>query len=470
MRRRRVLAVALATLAALGAGCTVGPDYTRPEVRLPPKYRADPAPAPDPASVADLRWFQLFQDDALQELVRTALAQNYDLQAAAARILRARAQLGIARADRYPTVDGTGQLVRARTAPSGATPVPPGTDPESGFGQLGLSLSWELDLWGRIRRLTESAVNQLLAAEDVRRGVVVTLVGAVASGYFTLRELDEELAIARRTLETRERGLRITTARRDRGVASGLDVRQAEDLVYTAAAASVRIERLIEQQENQLSLLLAQDPAPIRRGRALTDQPLPPIVPAGVPSALLIRRPDVRAAERNLAAANAQIGAATALLFPQITITGLLGLESRALDQFFSTNGLFWQAAAGAIVPIFNAGRIRSGVDFAEARTQEALVQYESTVRTAVREVSDALIGYRKVREERGQQERLVGARQATRRLSLLRYQGGLDSYLQVLDADSRLFDGELQLAQLQRDELLAVVQLYRALGGGWES
>ncbi len=475
--------LAVVALALLTGGCLMGPDYTRPEIpAVPAEFRAAGTQAPSAASLADVKWFELFQDEALQDLIRTALQQNYDLRVAVARVLQARAQLGITRADLFPQLDGNAAFEALRQAENGRIRLPtttnprtgrvelvPGTTRELNFYQGGVTLSWELDLWGKFRRLTEAARAELLGSEETRRAVTISLVSEVAQAYFELRALDLELQIAQSTRQARERGLRLTTIRRDRGVASALDIRQAENLLYTALATIADLNRQIEQKENQLSLLLAQNPGEIPRGRFLVEQSIPPEIPPGLPSALLDRRPDIRAAEQSLVAANARIGAAKALYFPQISLTGLLGVESRALGDLVRKGAWVWNAGASAAVPIFNAGRISSQVDLAEALRGEALVQYEQTIRTAFREVADALVGYRQTREQYQQQALLVAALRDASRLSLLRYQGGLDSYLQVLDADSRLFDAELRLAQLRRDELIAVVQLYKALGGGWE-
>jgi multidrug efflux system outer membrane protein len=459
----RLLAVGL----SLG-GCLLGPDYRRPEVDAPPQFRADLRPAPDPASVADLAWFELFQDDSLQALVREALAQSYDVRIAAARVLQARAQLGVVRADLFPTVDAIGTVEATKNAQDAFSFPTPST--QRGVGTLELSLSWEIDVWGRLRRLKESARAQYLASEEARRAVLVTLVADVATAYFQLRDLDLELETSRRTVTSRQHGLDLTTRRKEGGVATALDVAQAQNLLYTATTTIARLERQIEQQENLLSLLVARNPAAIPRGQALDAQALPPEVPPGLPSALLARRPDIRQAEQSLVSANAEIGAAKARYFPQIDLTGPLGVQSGSLGTLFTPGNVFYDLAAGATLPLFNAGRIRSLVELSEARKAEAVTAYERAVRTAFREVSDALVGHRKTREERGQQELLVAALREAVRLSQLRYQGGLDSYLQVLDAESRLFDAELRLTQLRRDELLAVVQLYRALGGGWAS
>lgn len=466
---KRLLTVV--TLATLPAGCLMGPDYTRPEIpSTPAAFRAVATGVPSAASLADVKWFELFQDEQLQGLIRTALEQNYDLRIAVARVLQARAQLGIARADLFPQLDGTAAFEALRLPQNGELRLVPGTPQELNFYKSGIVLSWELDFWGKFRRLTEAARAELLGSEETRRAVVISLIGDVAQAYLELRALDLQLDIAHRTQQVRERGLRLTTIRRERGVATMLDVRQAENLLYTAQAAIADFGRQIEQKENQLSLLLARNPGEIPRGRALVEQTFPPEIPPGLPSMLLDRRPDIRAAEQRLVAANARIGAAKALYFPEISLTGLLGVESRALGDLVKKGAWTWNAGAAAAVPIFNAGRISSQVNLAEALRGEAFIQYEQAIRTAFREVSDALVGYRQTREQREQQALLVAALRDASRLSTLRYQGGLDSYLQVLDAASRLFDAELRLATLRRDELVAVVQLYKALGGGWET
>jgi multidrug efflux system outer membrane protein len=317
--------------------------------------------------------------------------------------------------------------------------------------------------------LTEASRAQYLATEEARRGVVTTLIADMTSAYLQLRELDLELAIARQTLGIAENGLRLTTVRRNRGVATGLDVHQAEQFLYTASAQIAVIERAIAQTENAISLLLGKGPGDVARGKALTEFVIPAQVPPGLPSSLLERRPDIRAAEQNLIAANAEIGAAKALYFPQITLTGLLGAQSRALTDLFTGPSRSWNFAPAATLPIFNAGRLRANVRLTEALQQESLISYQKAVQTSFREVADSLVAYRKNSEQRVQEELLVTALRETDRLSTLRYRGGLDSYLQVLDAERNLFAGQLALAQLQREELLSVVQLYRSLGGGWQ-
>jgi NodT family efflux transporter outer membrane factor (OMF) lipoprotein len=461
----------LLTMAAavLAASCAVGPDYRRPNVPAPARFRGAAEP-PAEVSLADLTIPEMFADPVLQTLLDEALRQNFDLRAASARVLEARAQLGVSRADFLPTLDARGQYAASRGSSVGSFVfVPRGTNLDVSYTQAGFGLNWELDLWGRIRRLNEAARAEYLASEEARNGVITTLVADVASLHYAIAELDAELAIARRTRAAAQASLELVTLRRDQGAGTGLDVRQAEQFLYTATAQIARIERALAQTENALSLLLGRSPGEVERGQSLEEWSVPPEVPAGLPSALLQRRPDIRQAEQELIAANARIGAARAQYFPQISLTGFLGGQSRALSDLFAGPARNWNLAPAAALPIFNAGRIRSTVRSSEARQQEALARYEQTIQTAFREVADALVEYRKTAEEREQQGRLVEALQGSLELSTLRYNGGLDSYLQVLDAQRGLFQGQLELVRLRQRELVAVVQLYRALGGGWE-
>src|ERR671919_739218 len=399
-RLRRVL-TALATLVWL-SGCMAGPDYQRPPVATPGVFRGSRATAPDPQSIADLKWFEVFQDEQLQELIRTALVQNYDLRDAIARVDAARANLGITQADQYPT-----------------------------FGV----------------------------------GADVTAIEASRRGEQTIpRGISRQ-----RTLATREESLRLIKVQQQGGVATLLDVRQGEQLVYSAAESIPNTERQIEQTENQISLLLGRNPEPVTRGRLLTEQQTPPEVPAGLPSSLLERRPDIQAAEQTLIAANANIGVAKAAYFPQITLTGEFGFQSTALANLFSGSRRIWTFIPQLTYPIFDAGRIRSGVELAEAEQRSALAQYEKAIQTGFRDVSDALIQYQKVREVRAERELLVTALLDRKRLAYLRYRGGVDTLLNALDADRDLFNAELSLAQIRLSELLSLVQLYKALGGGWQ-
>ena len=453
---------------ALLASCTLGPDYKRPIVQTPAQFRhASGAATPD--SLADLKWFELFKDDALTGLVGTALKQNFELRIAAERVLQARALYGITRADQYPAVGGSVDLNAVRSSQVGANAaVPRGADTDVTYAQAGFSVGWELDVWGRLRRLSEAARAQYLATEEARRGVITTLVADVSDTYLKLRALDLELEIATRTRDLATESLRLTEARRTRGVASGVDVRQSEQLLYTATGQIASLEREITQTENALSLLLGQMPGDVSRGRPLAAFQAPPAVPAGLPSALLERRPDIREAEQQLIAANAEIGAARAEYFPRISLTGFFGAQSRALSDLLTGPARLASASVGAAAPIFNAGRTRANVRFTEAVQRERVVNYQRAIYAAFRDVADSLAAHTKTGEQRAQQERLVEALRDSARLSTQRYEGGLDSYLPVLDAQRNLFQGELELARLRQLELASIVQLYRALGGGW--
>jgi outer membrane protein, multidrug efflux system len=463
----------IATLAVgLLTGCTVGPNYRRPAIQPPEVFRgtADATPPTDLTSLADVKWFELLKDSQLQELIRTALVQNYDLRDAVARVDAARANLGITRADQFPTIAASGDITTLRNSTSGAFPLPQGFQQNRSFGGVALNLlSFEVDIWGRLRRATEAARADLLASEENRKAVVTTLVSDVASAYFNLIELDSELEIAKRTLSSRVGSLELIRTRRQGGVATLLELRQGEQLVYSAEQAIPNIEQQIEVTENQLSLLLGRSPGAITRGRSLTEQEQPPAVPPGLPSSLLERRPDITAAEQNLVAANAIIGVAKAAYFPRISLTGFLGFQSNQLSSLFTGPTKVWQFAPQLTQPIFTAGRIGSNVRLAKAQQQVALIQYEKVIQTAFREVSDALIQYRKVREVRAKQELLVTTLQDRSSLAYMRYRGGVDTLLNALDADRDLFDSEVGLAQTRRNELLVLVQLYRALGGGWQ-
>lgn len=458
--------------AAWLSGCVMGPNYRRPAVQIPDSFRGTTLPASESASLADLKWWEVFKDPSLAELIRTALAQNYDLRVAVARVEAARASLGITRAGQFPNLDATGDIATNRLSRNGSMALPPSFLPSQNrtFGTATLNLlSFEVDIWGRLRRATEAARANLLGAEENRKAVVATLVSDVAAAYFSLRELDSELEIARRTLATRQDSLSLIKTRQSGGVATLLDLRQAEELVYSAAETIPVIEQQIAQTENQIGLMLGKNPGEVARGRSLTDQELPPGVPAGLPSAMLERRPDIRAAEQNLIAANAEIGAARAAYFPQISLTGFLGGQSTQLSSLFGPTSAVWNFTPQVAQPIFTAGRIKSNVRLAEASRRSALAQYEKAIQTAFAEVSDALVAHRKVRESYAQQERLVAAVGERTRLAYVRYRGGVDTLLNALDADRDQFQSQLTLARIKLSESLSVVQLYKALGGGWE-
>jgi len=462
---------AIVAACTLLSGCA-GPNYKRPELPVPTSFRAPgPLPEPQAASLADLKWFEVFRDEALQELIRVALAQNYDLRDAVTRVEQAGANLGITRSNQAPQLDASSSVNVTRFSKGGSVPLPSGfsINQNRNYGQAGINLlSFEIDLWGRLRRATEAARANLLNAEENRNVVISTLVSEVATNYFQLLELDYELEISQRTLDTRIESLRLVRNRRAGGVATLLDLRQAEQLVSSAAASIPQIRQQMEQTENEVSLLLGRPPETVIRGRRpFLEQELPPDVPSGLPSNLLERRPDIRAAEQALVAANANIGAAKAAYFPQLS--GLIAGQSSQLASLFSAPNGNWTFAPQITQPIFAGGRIKSNVRLAEAQRNQAEVAYEKAIQTAFREVSDALIAHDRTQESRHEQEQLVSALEDRKRLAYVRYRGGVDTQLNALDADRDLFQAELALAQLRYNELVSVVQLYKALGGGWQ-
>jgi len=459
--------LALLALGFLLTGCTVGPKYQRPAIDSPGAYRGKGPSQSSPASAESLgneKWWDVFQDPVLQQLIRTAFQQNYDVQVAAARVLQAQAQLGITRANQFPMA-GAGAQAFSERNPKISSAFP---SYQTNVAELDLSVIWNLDFWGKYRRQTEAARASLLASEWGRRTVLSSVVSSVATAYFQLRELDLALEVSKSTLASRQNSLRLTNVLAKNGSASLLDVRESEQLVYTAAETIPELERQIAQQENLLSILLGENPGDIPRGRQLTEQPNPPTIPEGLPSELLERRPDIREAEENLVAANAQIGVAKAAYFPSISLTGTAGVESYDLAKLFTGAAGLWNTAASLTQPVFEAGGLRSGVRLAEAQEQQMLLTYKQTIVQAFQQVSDSLVAYRKNREYREQQELLTSAAQDTERLSNILYQHGGASYLQVLTSDTNSFAAELNLAQAQLNERLALVQLYNSLGGGW--
>jgi multidrug efflux system outer membrane protein len=454
------------TIAVLLAGCTVGPNYKRPTVNVPTDYRDSmTAPTAAASSLGDGNWWQVYQDPVLVQLIHTALQQNYDARIAATRVLEAQNQLGIVRANQFPSASlGTGVFSEGNAKVTSLFP-----SYQVDAGQLNLSVIWNLDFWGKYRRQTEAARAQMLASEWGRRAVTSSLVANVATAYFQLRALDSEFEIAKRTLGSRQQSLKLTSTLVTHGSASDLDLNQSEQLVYTASETIPDLERQIRQQENQLSILLGENPGPIARGRTLTEEPVPVAVPTGLPSELLERRPDVRQAEEATVGANAQIGVAKAAFFPSITLTGTGGLESNQLGRFISAPSEAWLGALSVAQPVFEGGALRSQLKLSRAQYQEAVLSYQQTVQNALQQVSSALIATQKNREFREQQEMLTGAAQRTDQLSEVLYQNGGASYLQVLTSETNYFAAELNLVQAQLNERLALVQLYQALGGGWE-
>ena len=452
--KERIVAFAAAMCLA---GCTVGPNYRRPAVDVPPSYRNQTADQTG-NSIGDEKWFTVFQDEQLQKLIRSALAQNYDARIAASRVLQAQAQFGVTRSYQFPTV-GVSAGYLAEQFP--------------GFGfnviqLLGL-LNWDVDFWGKYRRMTEAARANMLGAEWNRREVLRTLVASVATSYFQLRELDSELEISQRTLASRNESLQLTQTLERGGAASLLDVRQAEQLVETAAEAIPATQLEISQQEDLLSTLLGENPHDIPRGRPLTEQPLLVSIPPGLPSRLLERRPDIQRAEQDLVAANAQIGVARAAFFPSLPLTENGGVESPRFSNLLTAGAKAWNFSAPFTQQIFTAGRLKSNVRLARARQQEAVLTYQQTILTAFRQVSDALIAYRKYGEFREHQQALTTAAQGAASLSEMRFRGGATNYLEVLTNETNYFSAELNLARSQLNERLSLVQLYSALGGGWE-
>jgi multidrug efflux system outer membrane protein len=476
-----VLALALGI--AGFTGCTVGPNYKRPTVNVPGVYRESAAAAPasaeakseptqtEPAktelatsSLGDEKWWEVFQDPQLQSLIRTALKNNYDVRIAASRVLQAQAQLGITRADQFPTLSAGGDIASQQSPKLGPIPAYEITQ-----GQLTASAAWNLDFWGKYRRATQAARANLLANEWAQRQVMATLVAELATAYFQLRELDLELEISKRTFNSRTESLQLTQTLEQHGINSLLDVRQSEQLVFTAATTIPEFEREIAEDENAISVLLGNNPGDVPRGLRLTEEPHSPEVPAGLPSSLLERRPDIRQAEQNLIAANAQIGVARAAYFPQISLTGTAGYESPALTNLFTGPAGIWNLAGSFSQPIFQGGRLKSNVRLAEAQHEQELLTYQQTIQGAFRDVSNGLISCRKFREFRIQQEHLLESAQDAARLSEVRFKAGTTDYLEVLTNETNSFSAELGLAQAQANELIALVQLYQALGGGWQ-
>ncbi len=455
-------------LCAFAFACRLDPEYMRPDYAVPEQYRGDvELPSPEAKPLGDLAWFEMFQDPALRELIQIAVVENYDARLAAERILAARALYEIARGAELPTIDGSASASYTGVTRNGIPSFPTG-DRDGSLYAFGAAFSWELDFWGRLASATDAARVQLFATEEDRRLVLQVLVTDLASAYLELRGLDAELEIARVTLESRLRSLRLVTLRRDQGVSNSVEVRQAEVLVTTAQQQIPDTERQIEQKENEISVLLGRNPGPIARGETLDAQSRPDAVPAGIPSVLLDRRPDIRAAELRLIGANALIGEAKALLYPRIALTASGGYASEDLDDLLDGSSGFWDVGGALLQPIFAGGRLRANVRATESRQRQEVILYLQTLQRAFQEVSDALVGYRKLREFREQQEILTRTLEDQQRLSNMRYRGGVTAYLEVLDTDRQLFDAQLGLAQAQRNEMLALVALYRALGGGW--
>jgi multidrug efflux system outer membrane protein len=449
-------------IAAMLSGCMVGPDYRRSDVSAPAAWRLGETEARE---ISNAAWWEQFSDPALSSLVRKAIASNKDLEIATANVDQAFAQYGITRSALFPQVDGGASAARQRASESGPVPV---------FGKatlndynINLSASFELDIWGRLRRATESARASLLGSEEGRRTVVLTLVSEVANGYIQLRALDRQLEIARYTSGSLSEAARLQKVRFDEGAVPESDYRQAESQYQTAAAQVPELERLIARQENFISVLLGANPGPIERGREI-DALFFPALPDGLPSTLLERRPDIRQAEQNLIAANADIGLAKAAYFPRISLTGLLGLESGQLSDLFKGPSRTWSYGAGVTLPIFNAGRIRNQVAQAEAFQRQMLSTYQKSIIVAFQDVENALIDRTKFAQSRELQARNVAALQRFRDLAALRYREGATIYLEVANAEQSLFNAQLAYVATQSQLFQSYANLYKAMGGGW--
>jgi multidrug efflux system outer membrane protein len=477
MKIAHVIAAVLLAMALAGCSATaeprgllgaldrlkVGPNYERPATQLPERFRGQ-ADSADPASVADLPWWDVFGDPALQRLVREALENNYDLQTAIARVAQFRAQVGVAASDLYPHAGYGGAATREKAF----VPLVPGGNHTFNLFSGVLDVAWEIDIWGRIRRATEAARAQFLASEDVRRGVMLSLVSDVAAGYFGLLELDREREIARSSAETYQRTLDLFTQRYEGGKDTKLSTSRAEASLAASLATIARLDQAIIQQENAISQLLGAPPRPIERGNPLTAQS-PPAAPAGLTSDLLQRRPDIVRAEHDMMSANAEIGVAVANFFPRIGLTALYGGESDDINNVLKNNFSIWNIAGSVSGPIFQGGRLIEQYRGRQAFWDETIAAYRGTIVQALREVSDALAAQSKLVERRAAEERQVKALELAVELSLDRYRTGRANYFEVLEAQQQLYPAEDGLAQSQRDQLLTVVALYKALGGGWK-
>ena len=450
---------------ALRAGCMMGPDYVRPKFDTPAEFRFEPKAT---VEAVDTEWWKQFGDPVLDSLIAEALANNVNLKVAVANVSQAAGVLTQTRSQLYPQVgyDATGQRVRSSEA--GATPelaklLP---NPQTAYQAL-LTASWEIDLWGRIRRLSESALANLLASDEARRGVILSLVASVASDYITLRGLDSQLAVSKQTLDAYGESVKLFTLQFQYGQVSQMNVAQVQSQYETAAAQIPQIESQIAQQENALSILLGRNPGPIPRGKSVDEMMQPP-VPAGLPSQLLERRPDLMQSEQELIAANAQIGAAKALYFPTISLTGAFGGASADLSKLFTGPARVWSYAGQITGPIFTFGAVSGQVAQAEAAQQAALYNYQQSIQNAFSDVSNALIASQKLQEQVVAQGRLVGALKDYARLATLQYNGGYTSYTTVLQAEQSLFPAELTLASVRAQVVSSSVNIYKAMGGGW--
>jgi multidrug efflux system outer membrane protein len=465
-RSARTCIVSSLVVVALLGGCAIGPNYKRPSVAEPPTFRGQATG--EAASLADAPWWEVFQDPSLKALIQEALRRNYDVRIAAARVQEARAFLSVARSDLYPSLDYDGSVSRSNATPGILGGVGAQAPETSNFYSGTLTASWELDIWGRIRRSNEAARATLFATEDARRGVWLTLVSDLAQAYFELLALDVRLQIARNSTEAYQRTYDLFLDRFNLGVASKLETSRAQGALGDAQATIPQLESDIVAKENQISILLGKIPGSIPRGKPMYEQPVVPVVPAGLPSTLLERRPDLRQAEQQLVSANARIGIAKAEFFPRLSLTALLGTASPEVSALTGGTATVWAVAGTFSGPLFNAGRTLGNYRASIAQWEQARLQYEQAVLTALREVSDALTALGKLNEAETGQDTAVKALDEAVEHATNRYRQGLASYYEVLEAEQQLYPAQNALAQIRRNRLLAYVQLYKALGGGW--
>ena len=461
--------ISMGLLLILMTGCTVGPKYLRPHVTPPAVYRgADEAPvsSADQGSLGDQKWVQVFHEPELQDLIRAALENNYDVQIAAQRVLEAQAQLRITRSQQFPTVTVGGTGIGADLGRSVGNGLPSGA---VAAGAFNLSAAWTPDFWGLYRRQTEAQRAQLLGQVWAKRAVRMTLVQQVAAAYFHLRSLDEQLSIAKQTLKARQDSVDLTRRLESGGSVPLADLRQAEELEFAASVQIPQLEQQIQQEENALRLLIGQNPGPVTHTDANALAPVPQDLPVGLPSRLLERRPDILQAEQQLIEANARIGVARAQFFPQLSITAAGGVGGSDFSTTFDPDGRLIYGIGALTQPIFQGGRLRGQLQLSEETKKEMVLNYEKTITGAFRDTSDALIAVKKQRVAREEQEKLVAAAEDATHLARIRYQGGATSYLEVLTTDSSLFTAQLNLVNSREGEAQSLVQLYEALGGGWE-
>lgn len=468
-RKKQVLAAGALGLALVIAGCKVGPNYVRPQITAPEAYRGADNTAitsADPKSLGDQDWAKVFQEPELQDLIRTALDNNFDVRIAAKRVLEQQAQLRITRSQEFPTVSVGGTGIGADLGQSLGNGFPSGAIVEGSFN---VSAAWTPDFWGLYRRQTEAARAQLLAQTWAQRAVRMTLVQQVATSYFQLRALDEQLEIAKATLKTRHESTELTRTLESGGSVPLSDLRQAEELEYTASSQIPQLEQQVEQEENGLRLLLGQNPGPVAHTDPSALNPPPQDLPVGLPSRLLERRPDILEAEQQLVAANAQVGVARAQFFPQLSISASGGVGGDSLSSIFDPSSRLIYSIGTLTQPIFEGGKLRGQLQLSERQKEELVLNYQKTIAGAFRDVSNALVAVNKQRSAREQEEKLVAAAQDASQLARIRYQGGATSYIEVLTTDSNLFSAQLNLVNTREGEALSLVQLYGALGGGWQ-